>query len=355
MNNNAIIALQIKRQHLDQKATETEYDALYRDLQPGQNIYWNGFGQPPSITYRAAFDDVTYNQMRQQNRQLIKGRFQSGNLGWILREEVELFAGLYMKPLKRPTEIQIEILELIQREGPMNIPLIKEMTGLLVKKITPVLHRLQQACLVYEDQHEFIWTDMIEIERDWYQFSEMFPDANLEKYTRHEALEIVLQRFAYRHVLFNLEMAKSFYKLPEKEIQKAIASLVGKGIFVEADEGYLLNEDFNILQTYQAEVFHFTSAMHRNDFLVKSNEHWLKERFTHSYPDTLYYLMIDGQFKGVVAGKFRYTPEIEDIILDLPLEDVISRKDEIIRAVRNLCGVGSPIRRYQGENLTLVK
>jgi hypothetical protein len=34
----------------------------------------------------------------------------------------------------------------------LTIQQIKEDTGLLVKEITPVLHRLQEAFLVYEDQ-----------------------------------------------------------------------------------------------------------------------------------------------------------------------------------------------------------
>ena len=50
-----IIALRMERQHLTKKASEAEYNALYRDTQPGQNVYWNGFGDPPSLTYRADF------------------------------------------------------------------------------------------------------------------------------------------------------------------------------------------------------------------------------------------------------------------------------------------------------------
>lgn len=352
MNEDNIIALRMKRQHLTQKATRAEYDALYQDTQPGQNVFWNGFGDPPSISYRATFDDIAYNRMRQQEQQLIKGRFQNGNLGWILREEIELFAALFMKPLNKPTEIQLTLFELMQREGPMNIELMKEMTELLVKKITPALHRLQQAFLIYENQNDFEKVEtMGPWDRDWYPFLEMFPDINLNKYTKHEALKIILQRFAYRHVLFDVEMAKSFYKLPVGEIKKAIAALAHEGIFTEVDKGYLLDEDLELLQTYEAEPPRFTYAMHRNDFLVKSNEHWLKERFTHSYPDTLYYLMIDGEFKGVVVGKFRYTPEIEDIIVDIPSTAVLTRKDEIVQAVRNLCGSDAPINQYQGESI----
>jgi len=352
--NDKIIALRMERQFLTKPATETEYDALYRDLQPGQNVYWNGFGEPPTNSWRTEFDDKDYNRRRQQSRQLIKGRFQSGNLGWMMPEDIELFAGLYLKPLTRPTELQMEPLTLIEREGPMDIPLMKEMSGQLVKKITPVLHRLQQAFLIYEDQHNFTWNeeDMpAAMGRDWYRFTEMFPNVNLQRFSRHDALKIVLQRFAYRHVLFDIEMAKSFYKLAEKDIKTALVALVEENVLVEQEGNYLLTTDFELLKNYQQAEPEFIYAMHRNDFLVKANEHWLKEKFTHDYPDTLYYLLIDGQFKGVVGGKFRYTSEIEDIIVDLPEKDVVAKKVEIIQAVRNLCGENAPIKRYQGEDL----
>ncbi|MBQ8598412.1 MAG: hypothetical protein IJ409_11555 [Lachnospiraceae bacterium] len=52
--------------------------------------------------------------MRQSERKLVKGRFAGGNLGWIEPEEMELFAGLYYKPLDRPTFTQTKVLELIE-------------------------------------------------------------------------------------------------------------------------------------------------------------------------------------------------------------------------------------------------
>lgn len=71
----------------------------------------------------------------------------------------------------------------------------------------------------------------------------------------------------------------------------------------------------------------------------------------HSYPDTLYYLLIDGEFRGAAVGKFRYTPKVEDIILDMRQEDAAARKDEVLQAVYVLCGANNPIRRYQGEEI----
>jgi hypothetical protein len=91
--------------------------------------------------------------------------------------------------------------------------------------------------------------------------------------------------------------------------------------------------------------------MHRNDILIKCCEPLLKEKYTHSYPDTLYYLLIDGKWQGVVVGKFRYTPEVEDVLLDLPKEEATTRKDEILAAIHMLCGEDNSIKKYQGENV----
>lgn len=340
-----IIALRMERQHLTKKASEAEYNALYRDTQPGQNVYWNGFGDPPSLTYRADFNDIEYNRERQRERKLIKGRFCGGNLGWIEPEDLEIFACAFIKPLLKPTERQSVLLELIEHEGPMNIQQMKESTGMLVKEITPVLHRLQEAFLIYEDQNDGEW------DRGWYKFTEMFPNVDLTKYSRIDALKILIKRFSYRNVIFDVNMAKSFYKLPMKEIKAAIESLVSEKILIESDGGYLLKYDFDLLQSYSDEIPKAVYAMHRNDFLVKFNEHILKDKYMHSYPDTLYYLLIDGEFRGAAVGKFRYTPKVEDIILDMRQEDAAARKDEVLQAVYVLCGANNPIRRYQGEEI----
>jgi len=342
-----ITNLRMQRQFLHEKANLTEYKPLYRDTQPGQNEYWHGFGQPPILTFRANFDDIEYNRERQKNRILIKGRFQGGNLGWIERDDLELFAGLCMKKLDKPTERQLSLLKLIKHEGPMNIQYMKEATGMLVKEITPILHRLQEAFLIYEDQYDGEW------DRGWYLFFEMFPDVNLDKYTRHEALKIILQKFAYRHVHFDIDMAKSFYKLPIKDIKSAADELVTDGIFLKHENGYMLQSDFETLKKENYDTVKSVFVMHRNDFLIKSNYHILKEKFNQSEHETLQYVLIDGTFSGAVIGKFKYGPYIiEDVVVDIPNAESKSRKSEIIEAV---CAVNnhdySQIKRYNGEEL----
>lgn len=341
-----IIALRMQRQCLLTPVDEREYDALYRDLQPGMNMYWHGFGQPPECTFRADFDDVEYNRQRQAKRELVKGRFAGGNLGWIVPDDLPLFAALYKNPIVLMDDVQLTIMTLIERMGPLNIQQIKEETGYLVKTITPALHRLQEAFLLYEDQYDGEW------DRAWYRFDEMFPEYDLNQYTRAAALEIILLRFAYRMVWFDTKMAKAFYKLPEKEIRQACTSLVDDGVLTAVDSGFMLSGDVSALENVPME-FPRVLAFHRNDFLVRALDHELKTKFKPLYDvlpydhDPQYYVLVDGEFRAVSVGHFRYGPyEIHDIVCDSP--DMWERKDEICAAVQKE-NSGAVIQRFMGK------
>lgn len=344
-----ILSLRMERQCLLRQADETEYIALYRDTQPGQNEYWHGFGEPPVLSFRAAFDDSEFNRQRQLQRKLVKGRFAGGNLGWVMAEDMELFACLYRKPLARPTPQQSEILTLIEHAGPFNIQQLKEETGLLVKQITPILHRLQEAFLLYEDQYDGEW------DRGWYRFAEMFPNVNLQRYSKTEALKILLQRFAHRIVWFDTAMAKAFYRVPEKEIRNAVAHLASEGILVNRESGYLLKGDAELLQDYEPKDIRSVYALHRSDFLYKVQEPALKQMVKSlteglAYDcEPLQYLLIDGRFHGAAVGHFRYGPyDLNDIVCDLP--DADSRREEILEAVLTV-NPGAQPRRFTGKEL----
>lgn len=325
-----MIALRLERQFLTRKANEEEYEALYRDVQPGQSIYWHGFGRPTVLSFRAAFDDEEYNRIRQKERKLVKGRFQGGNVGWIEANDMELFAGMCCKPIAHFTFIQEKILKIIEEIGPVTIQQIKEETGLLVKEITPVLHKLQEAFLVYEDQNDEDW------ERGWYRFSEMFPDVNLKKYTKQEAMSTIFQRYAYRMVWFTIEMAKNYYKLPVKEIKLCIANLVKDGILVEVSDGYVLKADYSLLEEGQSELPEICYLLHRNDILVKSVEERLKKQYAIPGFEALYYVMIRGEFHGAVIGKYKYGPDIiESVLID---KAYWKYKDDILQKLHTMPG-----------------
>ena len=351
-----ITALRIERQHLFSPVSGAEYDELFRDLQPGLNEYWHGFGFPPLLSYRASFDDTEYNRQRQLDRQLLKLRI-GGGIGWILREDLGLYYALYRKPLDRPTRVQTEILDLLTREGPMTIQQIKEETSLLVKVITPALHRLQEAFLIYEDQNDGEW------DRGWYLFSEMFPefpefpefpDSAQTFPSRSDALKAVLRRFAYRTVLVYPEAAKAFYRLPEKEIRAACTSLCEDGIFTRYKDGYLLTEDAAFLKSYRETPQCSIFVLHRNDFLVRSAIPHIERTLKPLYDalpydhEPLQYILIDGELRAAAVGHFRYGPyEIHDIVCT---PDAAERKEEICEAVQR-ANPGAVIQRFGGVTL----
>ncbi len=343
LNQHDITALMLERQHLLHPADETEYCALYRDTSPGQNVYWCGFGQPPILVFRAAFDDMAFNRERQRQRELVKGRFQGGNLGWIEAADMELFACAFRRPLDRPTDIQRLLLELIEREGPLTIQQMKALTGLLVKEITPALHRLQQAFLLYEDQYDGEW------DRGWYRFSEMFPTVSFDRYTKAEAITELLRRLVRRHVWINADMARAFYQFPLREIRSCLAAMEADGELIAFENGFLLAEDEALLRSQQFELPESLFVLHRNDCLVKVQEPILKERYRRPGCDILQFLLIDGAFHGAVLGHFKNGPYVlEDVVVDAGYEN---RRNAIVEAVRRENPAANPLPCFMGEPL----
>ena len=343
INSEAVTALVMERNFLTRKADMNEYISLYHDTQPVQSKYWNGFGQPPTITFRTDFDDIAFNKRRQSDRALIKGRFQGGNIGWIEADQIELFACAYKKDIDKMTFPQTMLLELFKHVGPLNIHQMKEETKMLVKEITPVLHQLQQAFILYEDQYDGEW------DRSWYLFYEMFPDADLNRYTINDAVKILIRRFVYRNVSINEDMVRTFYKFSKKDIVTALNEMVLENTLVKYDNGYILREDMEYLEKSKPYKIKSVYAMQRNDFLVKSNEYWLKDKFKSDEYETLQYLLIDGQFHGATFGKFRYGPnDFEDIVLDIDEKTNIERKDETLQAVEDIRVNKKPLR-YMGK------
>lgn len=164
-----------------------------------------------------------------------------------------------------------------------------------------------------------------------------------------------MQRFAYRLVWFDTAMAKSFYKLPEKEIKLAVSDLVSEGIFVTSDSGFMLKTDAKLLDTYESKEMHFVYALHRNDFLYKSHEHLLKDyanRLTEGLEydhEPLQYLLIDGEFHGASVGHFRNGPyDLNDVICDLP--NANEQMAEIISAIQHVNYGKAPIR-FNGKEI----
>jgi hypothetical protein len=344
----------MQRQHFEKKADRAEYNDLFRMMSPVQTPYWCRPGSPPSLIFRADFDEYAHTFDMRSSRIIIKGRFQGGNVGYIFADELPLFASVYSKDRRKLPYNEIEILELLHREGPMSIDEMKRITGLFSKNISPVLHRLQQKFLVFEDQADDEW------DRAWYLFETEFPDIDLDEYEKKEAMKILVMRFAYLNVFIKPAMLRSFYRLQSVDIDNTLSELESEDYLVKVnidnEYGYLRKEDIPLLEKEtrpEKGVF----VLHLNDFLVKSNENMLLDRFDtgkyHIPPKSriMHFILVDGEFRGFLAGFFRIRPDvIEDVILDLDEQEKQDRKQEILDAVELVYDPEStPVKRYCGK------
>ena len=351
-----ILSLRMSRQHLQCPAGQKAYDELFRKMSPVATVYWCCPGMPPVLAHRAAFDDADYNFRRRAARRIVKGRFQNGGIAYIDADEWELFAGAYRKEPLRLDDTQRTVLEIIEREGPVTIQVIKEMTGLLVKEITPLLHKMQQAFLVFEDQADSEW------DRGWYSFSKEFPQVDIQRYTRQQAISILIERYAELMVWFDADMVRSFYRFSARESREVLECLQSDGMLracpFNGAPGYIRSQDRELLGSEELPPAFGTVVLHRNDFLVKAYEVRLKARQNEWLADRpewdiLYYILIDGEFQGAVVGKFHNGPfEVEDIVLSLSAACAQQRREEILSAVHKVSDPQiSPIRRYCGAAL----
>jgi hypothetical protein len=170
LSREAVLAERLGRQRLvNPVRTADEYMALFRQLQPVSPVYFSRPGDPPTLVHRAALDDRAITADWRRKRTIVKGRFLGGTIGYVFSEDMAFYANAFQRPLARLSEAQELIYNTLLHVGPLTPRQLKEETGLLNKEIMPVLHRLQEAFLVYEDQVDEDW------ERAWHVFSQEWP------------------------------------------------------------------------------------------------------------------------------------------------------------------------------------
>jgi hypothetical protein len=344
----AVFAERMRRQRLlEPVQTEDEYAALFRLLQPVTPAADTRPGDPPVLVHRAAFDDRQVTSGWRETRKIVKGRFLRGTIGYVFGEELELYANAFQRPLDKLSRRQELVYEALLHVGPLTPRQIEEETGLLNKEIMPVLHRLQQAFLVYEDQVNTDW------ERAWYAFAQEWPDVVVETDRWEAAAREVLRRFLQGHVFATAEEIKDWSGWSVKSIRHLLQVMQAEADIVSCavdglGEGWMRTEDRSIrAPAPPPAVF----MLHRSDPLVRASIGELKRRFAGL--EVLQYLLIDGELRGAVCGHWRINPfDVDDIVVDLTPSERARRKGEIIQAVA--WGYHPPshrILRYAGEPL----
>jgi hypothetical protein len=332
ISSETVLAERLQRQRLtDPLETPAGYVELFRLLQPVSTVAYTRPGDPPRLIPRARFDDGAQADRLRAQRAIVKGRFLGGGIGYVLADDLSLYANAFQRPLARSSEFQEEVLAAVQNAGPLTPRQIKEETGLLNKQIMPALHRLQKAFLVFEDQVDEDW------ERWWYDFASEWPEVEVDESRRQTAAINVLLRFLQAHVFATLEQLKDWSQFPARFLRSLVQEMEGDNLIVPQTiqglgEGWMRSQDVPMMEAGAGEIPPSVFMLHRADYLVRSHASELKRRFGDH--EVLQYLLIEGTFQGAIIGHWRIGPhDVDDIIVELPAAQQADRRDEILDVV----------------------
>jgi hypothetical protein len=348
MDRESVLAWRMIRQGLTEPVGgEKEFIELVRALQPVSPVAMTMPGSPPRLVHRTTFGDDEIAEGMRECRALVKGRFWGGNIGYVLAEDLELYATAFRKELERLNPLQEQVYQALWSAGPLTPRQLKEETGLLNKQIMPALHRLQKAFMVYEAQEDSSW------ERGWSLFEAEWPGVDLKRISWEEAAGEVLVRLLHSQVFASTAQLRDWSQFPVKGLAQALVRLDDGGRVFSCEieglgEGWVLQQDRELESCRPAPSVHM---LHRADPLVQSHRSSLKEQFAGR--EVLQYLLIDGALVGAVCGHWRIGPhDVEDIVVGLPEEMREARRKEVIAEVaRGYSPPFSRILRFDGRAL----
>ncbi len=351
MDEKRVIQLMMQRQGLASPLPKEEYENLFRAFSPVHTRFWIRPGFPPAIQHRFTFDTEDYNRALRRDRTIIKGRFQSGRIGYVFSNELPLFIAAYGKPNPVKTLTDEMVLRVLQDEGPMSIKMMAEICETPSKYIAASLKKLQQAFVVFEDQVDDEW------DRAWYLLEDELGLEDLSGYEKTEAQAILIQRFTHAHVFATPTMLRAFTGFTAAEIKAAFSAGEQNGTYQKTEcfgeTGFVLAEDMETLEKPAGKTADTLFIMDNNDFLVRAHIPMLKKRFPEKPYKNLYYVLFRGRFIGAVQGRFTFSfDELEDVMLaeDVGQDPAIKRRI-IAKLYEMYDEKTSPLQRYAGKAL----
>jgi hypothetical protein len=329
-----VIKLRMARQGLlhplTEVANEEAYLSMFKLLQPVAPIFFGRPGEPPSLVHRTVFNDSNIAFYLREKHVLVKARFQDGRVAYVAEDDLQLYATAFRKVPSQMSQVHEDVYQAVKQSGGLTKEQLKEILPYTAKEIGAALQVLQQAFLLVEEQVDSEW------ETGWLDFTEQWFEIATDEASRLKAIEQVLFRFVKVMVFADMEQFKSWSGFTAKTIKTVVDTALQTGKLMKTEvegigEGWMCATDTG-KQELNPSPLRSVLMLDKSDFLVRAHLTQLKKRY--SGKEVLQYLLINGQFQGAVLGHWRIGPhDVEDIIVDLPSEEVASRKNEIINAV----------------------
>ncbi|MFH1569122.1 MAG: crosslink repair DNA glycosylase YcaQ family protein, partial [Gemmatimonadota bacterium] len=209
MTESQVLGLRAARQGLARPVRgEAGYRELFGRLQPVAPVFFSVPGSVPRLVHRTSFDDAETADRLRRRRELVKGRFGTGQIGYVLAADLEVYATAFRQVPARLGALERQVLEVLAATGPLSPRHLREEIGTLNKHLMPALHRLQRAFLVYEDQEDERW------DRPWGLFASEWPDLELERQPWEVAAAAVVERFLEGYAFATEEQLRAWSGFP---------------------------------------------------------------------------------------------------------------------------------------------
>jgi hypothetical protein len=313
---------------------EDEYINVFRKLQPVSPIFFTMPGDAPTLRHRSLYNNKVLAERLRNEGKMMKGRFNGGRVGYVLKDEFELYGKAYTKPVSRWNEVMRSVFDYVSESDGIMKETVKEELPFRNPKITSALNRLQEAFLLLEVQSDDDWdTAWFNMESE---FKKIIPDLPSK-------IEIV-KRYLHTMVAADFKMIQSWCEFKVKDIKVILDYLIEKDEITETEFGYMLKEDLDLKEI---SIDYDIQLLDLNDMMIRSYVHEIKEKFDE---EILQYLLIDGEIKGICVGHWRIGPHsIDDIILwDCEPSEV---KDKILTSIEDYYGNHVDVLKYNGKKI----
>lgn len=273
-------------------------------------------------------DEIVADELRSR-RQLVKGRFHGGTVGYVCADELALYAAAYRRPLVRLDARQETVIRALTYAGPLSPRQLRAETSLAHRPLMAAVHRLERAFMVCEDQTDSAW------DRPLHLVEREFPDLWQQAPAPAVAAEEVLARLLDVQVFATTAQLAAGSGLGKRIVASTVDAMARaerlEAVTMEGERhrGWRLAGE-EPAAPGGAVGSGIVRVLHLRDPLVRPRLDELAQRFEGR--EVLQYLLIGDDIKGAACGHWRIRAhDVEDVVIS---DDVGRWREEVIEAVR---------------------
>jgi hypothetical protein len=345
-------AFRARRQFLAPEArghTSEDVFEILKGLQPYPPIAGSMPGSAPHPRSRVVGYQEEWSQRWRAVDMLVKGRFMNGNVAYVTREDLALYAAAFRRRLRDPLPLPARsILGLLKRYGPMYKSALQELSDIERGRFNRALASLYQAFEVMELQRQVDW------DSPWDLYRRAFPDADPDSWGQAAAQAEVLCRFTRAFGPATVVEMSDWSGWRQRTVQKRVDDLLRQDAVVALQvEGqdkvaYLSSAEVPALESV-APISPFLEVLPSNDPLVLPQGSRVKEGYrSERLPYCLGVVVEDGAIVGAAWGHYkRKYAHIEELNLEPDIVHNPPHMDDVLAAVEAFVSGGYvPIHIY---------